>query len=250
MGQSLDKRSRILVVDDDADFRGGLVEWLEDSGYTVREAVNGKDAMQIASDESFDLVLTDLKMPEANGLELLEWLKLWNPGIAVIFLSGNASVQEVISALREWGGFDFLEKPVEMQALNAVIERAIARSTAAPAPAEEIPAEPLSPFSRRALQVISERYRESVSLSTLSQELGYSPAYLTDTLRRETGKTVLQWLIHYRMEEAKRLLSETDWTGQQIAQSVGYANYTHFVRQFRQLQGMAPSAWRSPTKSP
>ncbi|MNS86810.1 DNA-binding transcriptional regulator AraC [compost metagenome] len=61
---------------------------------------------------------------------------------------------------------------------------------------------------------------------------------------------MLQWIIHHRLEEAKRLMSETDRSGQQIAQDVGYTNYSHFLRQFRQAHGVPPSAWRSPNKTP
>lgn len=238
---------RVLVVEDDPDFRANVVEWLEESGYTVREAANGKQAIDVAGDEGFDVVVTDLKMPEADGLELLEWFKATHPATAVIFLSGQATVQDAIQALREWGGFDFLEKPIEMPVLTAVIERAIAMGQEAPEPPAAEPRLPLSGLARRALQVIAARFREPIGLSELSRELGYSAAYLTNTLRRETGKTVLQWIIHHRLEEAKRLLSETDWSAQRIAEAVGYTHYSHFLRQFRQVHGVPPSAWRSPS---
>jgi YesN/AraC family two-component response regulator len=241
---------RILVVDDDPDFRANLAEWLEDSGYAVREAADGKAAMALAGEARFDVVVTDLKMPEADGLELLEWFKAMHPATAVIFLSGQATVQDAIQALREWGGFDFLEKPIEMTGLNAVIERAIAASKDLPEPPPSEPAAAaLSPFAQRALAMIAERFREPIGLSDLSRDLGYSAAYLTHTLRRESGKTVLQWIIHHRLEEAKRLMNETDWSWQRIAEAVGYTNYSHFLRQFRQAYGVSPSAWRSQRKS-
>jgi len=249
---SADSQRRILVVEDDPDFRANLVEWLADSGYDVREAANGQEAIAVATDEPFHVVVTDLKMPEADGLELLEWYKEMHPETSVIFLSGQATVQDAVKALREWGGFDFLEKPVDMTVLNTVIERAIARCKLprkeSPAPAAS-PAAPLSPLARQALAIISERFRESIGLSDISRQVGYSAAYLTDALRRETGKTVLQWIIHHRMEDAKRLLNDTDWSAQRISQAVGYGDYNHFLRQFRQLHGMPPSAWRSPRQN-
>ena len=239
-------QNQILVVDDDPDFRANLVEWLEDSGEAVWSAANGKEAMALAGERRFDVVVTDLKMPEADGLELLEWFKAMHPATAVIFLSGQATVQDAIRALREWGGFDFLEKPIEMTALSAVIQRALALSKTHPPPERQPDAAPRSPLAQRALAVIAERFREPLGLSALSRELGSSAAYLTSTLKQETGRTVLQWIIHHRLEEAKRLMSETDWSGQQIAEAVGYTHYSHFQRQFRQVHGVPPSAWRSP----
>jgi YesN/AraC family two-component response regulator len=241
---------RILVVEDDPDFRANMVEWLEACGYAVAEAGNGQEAMAVAAEARFDVVVTDLRMPVVGGLELLEWFKATHPDTAVVFLSGQATVQDAIRALREWGGFDFLEKPIEMTALSAVIERAIAYSPGAPEPATEAPSASLSPFAQRTLALIATRFREPIGLADLSRELGYSAAYLTNTLRRETGKTVLQWVIHHRLEEAKRLMSETDGSGQQIAQAVGYTNYSHFLRQFRQVHGVTPSAWRQPNRPP
>lgn len=240
---------RILVVEDDPDFRANLVEWLAGSGYLVREAANGREAIALATAEAFDVVVTDLRMPEADGLELLEWFKEMYPDTAVIFLSGQATVQDAVMALREWGGFDFLEKPVELTVLDAVIERSLARSKVSRTAPPDPPSAPMSPLARQALAIIGERFRDPIGLSELSQQLGYSAAYLTDALRRETGKTVLQWIIHHRLEDAKRLLNETDWTAQRVSQTVGYADYNHFLRQFRKLHGMPPSAWREARKN-
>lgn len=242
---------RVLVAEDEPDYREILVEWLSESGYAVRAAANGKEAMELAGEEGFDVVVTDLHMPEANGLELLEWFKVMQPGAPVIFLSGQATIHDAIRALREWGGFDFLEKPIEMPVLTSVIERALAhgRQELEVPPPEPSPA-PLSPVSQRAMQAISERFREPIGLSQLSRDLGYSAAYLTDTLRRETGKTVLQWIMHHRLEEAKRLMHATDDSGQQIAEVVGFSSYNHFLRQFRQHFGMPPGAWRNAKVGP
>lgn len=245
-----DQPHRILVAEDDSEYRAVLIEWLRDSGYEVREAANGREAMDLASELYFDVVVTDLKMPEANGLDLLEWFKVMQPSAAVIFLSGQATIHDAIKALREWGGFDFLEKPVELTELTSTIERAIAqRQPPVTVSPPEPPTAPPSSIAQRALQAISERFREPIGLSQLSRELGYSAAYLTDTLRRETGKTVLQWIMHHRLEEAKRLMGSTDWTGQQIAEAAGFSTYNQFLHQFRQLCGVTPKAWRDASKT-
>ncbi len=245
-----DQPHRILVAEDDAEYRAVLVEWLRDSGYAVEEAPHGKAAMELAGEQRFDVVLTDLRMPEANGLELLEWFKVMQPAAAVIFLSGQATIHDAIRALREWGGFDFLEKPVELTELTSIIERAIAQSPSqATVSPPEPPSVPPSTLTQRALSVIAERFREPIGLSQLSRELGYSAAYLTDSLRRETGKTVLQWIMHHRLEEAKGLMGSTDWTGQQIAEAAGFSSYNQFLHQFRQVYGVTPRAWRDASKT-
>ena len=137
---SPDTQHHILVVEDDPDFRANVVEWLQDSGYAVQEAANGREAMEVASDARFEVVITDLKMPEASGLELLDVVQGDAPETAVIFLSGQATVRDAIQALRERGGFDFPGEAHRDDGAGAVIERAIARSQDPPEPPAAAPA--------------------------------------------------------------------------------------------------------------
>lgn len=94
------------------------------------------------------------------------------------------------------------------------------------------------------LQFIATHYHQSISLCDVAKAVGYSPAYLTDLVRRETGQTVNQWIIEHRLTKASRLLLETNQTVSQIAEMVGYQHINYFFRQFRQCYGMTPKAWR------
>lgn len=91
---------------------------------------------------------------------------------------------------------------------------------------------------------IAEHYHQSISLSDVAKEIGYSPAYLTDLVRRETGQTVNQWIIEKRLTQARHLLLETNYTVSQIAETVGYQHINYFFRQFRKHYGTTPRIWR------
>lgn len=91
---------------------------------------------------------------------------------------------------------------------------------------------------------IEANYHNQISLSDVAKAVGRSPAYLTDLVRRETGKTVLNWIIEYRMASARRLLLESDRSIDQIAELVGYFDRRHFSRQFLRLHQTTPRAWR------
>ena len=91
---------------------------------------------------------------------------------------------------------------------------------------------------------IEAHYQNSISLREVAEAVGRSPAYLTDLVRRETGKTVLSWIVERRMTEARRLLRETDQSVEQIAEAVGYFDRRHFSRQFLQRHNATPQAWR------
>lgn len=96
---------------------------------------------------------------------------------------------------------------------------------------------------------IDAHYQESISLREVAEAVGRSSAYLTDLVRRETGKTVLSWIVSRRMAEARRLLLETNQSVEQIAEAVGYLDRRHFGRQFLRFHEETPQAWRRTHKS-
>jgi YesN/AraC family two-component response regulator len=91
---------------------------------------------------------------------------------------------------------------------------------------------------------IAEHYHQSISLCDVAKAVGYSPAYLTDLVRRETGLTVNQHITEQRLTQASCLLLATNHTVSQIAETVGYQHINYFFRQFRKHYGKTPKIWR------
>lgn len=118
--------ARILVVDDEEGIREFFAETLSIEGHEVERAPDGAAALEVLASESFDVVLTDLKMPRVDGFALLEHLQREEPATQVIVLTAHGSVGTAVDAMRR-GAFDFLEKPVESpEALCERVDRAIA----------------------------------------------------------------------------------------------------------------------------
>jgi AraC-like DNA-binding protein len=92
---------------------------------------------------------------------------------------------------------------------------------------------------------IEAHYAEGISLRDVAAALGYTPAYLTGVVRRETGRPVLAWILERRMAAARYLLLETDDAVRQVARAVGYSHADHFIRQFHRVHGQTPQAWRA-----
>ena len=113
---------RILVVDDEDIIRESLAFVLRKEGYTVHEAENGLAAYNKLVEESFDLVITDLEMPQMKGIELLEEIKKLNIQTSVVIITAFGSLDTAISALRN-GASDYLLKPVEFDELIIKIKR-------------------------------------------------------------------------------------------------------------------------------
>nr|WP_272819360.1 DNA-binding response regulator [Scytonema hofmannii] len=103
---------------------------------------------------------------------------------------------------------------------------------------------PNDPELREVFRFIEANYNQQITLSNVAEAVGYSPAYLTNLVRRQTGQTVQGWIIERRMAAARSLLLETNHRVEEIAAQVGYFHTVHFFRQFRQYHGTTPQAWR------
>lgn len=118
--------SRLLIVDDEKSVRETLREMLEYEGYEVVEADSGLQALDLFSQQSFDVVLCDIKMPGMDGMELLEKI-LQSYDIPVIMISGHGTIDTAVDAIKK-GAFDFIIKPFDLNRLLISIRNALDRS--------------------------------------------------------------------------------------------------------------------------
>ena len=116
--------ARLLVVDDDTTVRDFCVRLLRMNGYQVSSAENGRTALERLQENRYDLVLTDLQMPEISGIELLGKLRLLYPDTDVIVFTAHATVETARDALK-LGAFDYLTKPVSVDDLERTVRRAM-----------------------------------------------------------------------------------------------------------------------------
>jgi two-component system response regulator AtoC len=118
---------RILVVDDEEGIRSFLAESLELDGHQIEEAASGEDALERLRAKSFDLVLTDLRMPGMGGMKLLETAQAEQPEVEFIVLTAHGNVESAVQAMK-LGAFDFIQKPVSGPAeLRLLAARALER---------------------------------------------------------------------------------------------------------------------------
>ena len=113
----------VLVVDDDRTVRETLADFFDTLGYSARTAASASEGRQAAAEHAPDVVLVDLRLPDASGLLLLETLRADDPELGVIMLTGHADVPTAVRAMQS-GALDFLEKPVDLEALDAAVRRA------------------------------------------------------------------------------------------------------------------------------
>ncbi len=114
---------RVLIVDDDSDYRIVINRELTKSGFHVQESPDGKDIESVLGKDDFDVVLLDIKMPGADGMELLETIKRVSPDTEVVMITGHGTVHNAVASMKK-GAFDFITKPCELDELEITIKRA------------------------------------------------------------------------------------------------------------------------------
>ena len=119
----MEKKISILIVDDEDSVRESLNLWFTEDGYRVACAENAKQALSILESDVFDIILTDLKMPGMDGLELLQRIKTLNKDSIIIIMTAFASVDTAVKALKE-GAFDYVTKPFDPDDLSHLIRNA------------------------------------------------------------------------------------------------------------------------------
>lgn len=112
---------KILIVEDDAGFGTMLQKWFQRNGFSTKWCMNVAAAQDALSEEEYDMVLSDLRLPDKDGIMLLSWLKDRGSEVPVIIMTGYGEVQTAVSAIK-MGAFDFLEKPINPSVLQQKIE--------------------------------------------------------------------------------------------------------------------------------
>jgi DNA-binding NtrC family response regulator len=114
----------ILVVEDEIAARDTMVDLLSELGYEVQGAENGENAVKLAQEYTFNLVITDLKMPQGDGLYVLENIKKIDPQTMVIICTGYGTVNTAVKAMK-LGAYEYITKPIKIEEIKLVVERAL-----------------------------------------------------------------------------------------------------------------------------
>jgi nitrogen regulation protein NR(I) len=178
----------VLIVEDEANMRRVLSALLERDGFRTLEAPDGAAALELLARESVDAVLTDLRMPKMNGLELLEAVRRTHPEIPVVMLTAHGTVGSAVEALKQ-GAFDYLTKPFDPDEIRGVMEKAVGTrrlaAREARLPGDE-PPEPLIAGQSEALQEVKR----------VIERVAPTPATVLITGESGTGKEIVARSLH------------------------------------------------------
>lgn len=261
-------KKKILVIESEVGTKNFFLECLEAGGFYAIHAENGLIGIQQAQEELPDLIISEICLPKLDGYSVLSILRqnLATATIPLIFVTTRVARAEVRKGM-ELGADDYLTKPCTEQELLGAISACLAKRTLLQqcytnwsisqfqSLTDTLIVDTIKPINSqfkfpsnsllsKVFSFIENNYDQQINLSDVALAVGYSSTYLTDLVRRQTGQTVQNWIIEYRMTAARGLLLNTDETIDTIAARVGYQNVAHFFRQFRQHHGTTPQTWR------
>lgn len=245
---------KILIVDDEPHVRSSMsrVIRLHDEKYDVEEAEDGREAVERLARKPVDLVISDIRMPDMDGLKLSRYMKRHYPDTFMILLTGHADFEYAQQAIRV-SVFDYLLKPASKE---SILERV---DTVEELLAERRRNEKLYPIHnqrllekrvtvprlvRQTFDYIEAHYTEDITLASLAEQLEVNPNYLSGLLKAKTGHTFTHHVTRFRLEKSKQLLTTTNLKIYQICEQVGYVDQAYFSRLFKSTVGMTPFEYR------
>ncbi len=241
---------KVLVVEDEEMIRKGIVlavDWAALDCVVVGEAANGAEALEAVDRLNPSLIITDLKMPQMDGLEMLRRLRERGNNVYVIILTAYDSFTYAQSALR-LGAVDFLLKPFHdgdlEQAVTALRKR-IGGEEKADSALPGLKRGDKSKYVLEAMDYIGAHYQDpNISISAIAQDLGISEGHLSHTFKKETDYTLLNYLTRYRVHKAMELLRDCRVKVYEVAAQVGYRDITYFSATFKKVTGVTPSEYQ------
>lgn len=240
---------KVLVVEDEELIRRGIVlavDWAALGCVVVGEASNGEEALEAVERLNPSLIITDLKMPRMDGIEMLRRLRERGNNAYVIILTAYDSFEYAQSALR-LGAVDFLLKPFHdgdlEQAVLGVRKRIDGSGGAQPV--LSLKKGDKSRYVLEAMDYIGEHYADpGISVGSIAAHLGISEGHLSHTFKKETDYTLLNYLTRYRIHKSMELLRSGKLKVYEVAERVGYRDITHFSSTFKKVVGISPSEYQ------
>lgn len=243
---------KVLVVEDEEMIRKGIVltiDWAALDCVVVGEAANGVEALEAVRRYDPNLIITDLKMPEMDGIEMLRRLRDVGNNAYVIILTAYDTFSYAQSALR-LGAVDYLLKPFHdgdlENAITRIGQRTVEQCPSAAGLLSDIKKGEKSKYVLEAMDYISAHYNEpDICVGTIAEHLGLSEGHLSHIFKKETDYTILNYLTRYRIHRAMTLLKDCRVKIYEVAEQVGYRDIAYFSTTFKKLTGLSPSEYQN-----
>ncbi len=248
---------RALLVDDEIRVLEAIknnIRWKECGIDHLLTAGDVDDAREKYRLYRPDILLTDVEMPDGNGLELIEGIRSEDSRVICLCITCHPEFSYMRKAM-QLGSMDYILKPVDYEELESVLMKAVkviqrsrygdGTDTAAEDDRKEGPGYyEEDRFLSRAEEYIEQHLLEEIPISVLAEHLGCSTSHVMRCFRKRLDMTVVEYITKKRIDKAKQLLTNTDLPIMTVAEYTGYPDYSYFTRVFRKETGVTPRAYR------
>jgi len=249
---------RVLLVDDEPNVikvLQMLIDWEQYGFEVIAKAADGAEALNKIDSLRPDLVITDVDMPCLNGLQLIRRIADGNYGCKTLLLTIYKDFQYVKSAM-DCGAMGYLLKPVDENELADSllrVKKELDGERLIPSPTRGDGRPGVSPCARTGGQktgvedviaYIRLNFRKGLTLKSLAEEFYLNPLYLGRLIKKETGESFNDFLARVRIENAIRLLKNTDLKVYEVAEKVGFKEIQYYYKTFKSITGTSSEAYR------
>lgn len=243
---------KYIIAEDEHLIRQNLIKKINSLSIPlelVGEASNGKDAISIVGELYPELVITDIKMPQTDGLEVIKYIHENHPHIKTMILSGYNDFTYAQSALK-YGVKDFLLKPVKLEELNTALQNILILLDSENKGISSFSIDPYSLKPENLIKLMENylrsNYSSITSLNKISDKFGFTNEYLSKIFKKHIGETPIKYITKIRINEAKLLLiNQPDLEVHKVGELVGYKDAFYFSRVFKSNVGIYPSEYRT-----
>ena len=250
---------KLLIVDDEEKERNGIAGLVRKYAYPfeIFQAKNGMEALGMIRESSFDVLLTDIKMPFMNGLELIKEIQKLGNWMIFIIYSAYADFEYAQSAV-SLGVLRYLLKPITLSDFRKLFSEVEALCLNKSGSEKEELHELFFNLShgaseksgqnrivKMAKHLMMVNYADpNLSLSFLADKLNISSAYLSSLFKAETSRNVSAYIADLRISRAKQILKQSSLKINEVGEAVGYLNESYFIKLFKNREGVSPVQFR------
>ncbi len=235
----------VLVVDDEELSRIAVKKMLSrlfPEASVVGEAVNGRIAVEMATDLDPDIVIMDIRIPVLNGLDATSRILEAKPSVRVIMLSAFDSFGFAQRAINI-GASGYILKPLREEDFRQVFSRTIASRAGDPGATAAGLAAPGKSMRLRIERAIESCAYGELGLEAVAQKIGTSPQHLSRIFKELFGLKFVEYITGRRLDEAMEILRREELTVEDLCRRIGWTDSAHFTRLFKEKTGSTPKLW-------
>lgn len=233
----------VLLVDDEVIELEALqvaINWKQLGITNLYTCINIIEAKQMLDSKNIHIMICDIEMPHGTGLELLEWMQTSHCDVVSILLTCHSEFTFATKAIR-FGVFDYLLKPINAAEIEATLSKAIERSIKQN---QTLSLEEETSSIKIVIQIINENIHSPLTREQIAGMVYLHPDYLSKLFKREMNIGLSDYITKVKVDEAKRLLSQSSMNIGTVATYLGYSNFSYFSRVFKKITGYTPGEYR------